>query len=218
MIIVGCGRVGSTIARELQSQGHEIVVIDRNKDAFRRLGEDFIGRKVAGIGFDRAVLEEAGITPDSAVMAVTSGDNSNIMIARVAREMFGVQRVAARIYDPKRAAIYQRLGIATVATVAWTSNQILNIVFPQQSSPTWTNPTSSHFIYERHIHASGAGRAIDEFTTEECRVVLLGRNGVTQIPPTTVLLQDGDVLHVLATSAAIAMFDHAVTAHQGSHS
>jgi len=218
MIIVGCGRVGSTIAKELQSQGHDVVVIDRKKDAFRRLGEDFAGRTVTGIGFDRTVLQETGITPNSAVMAVTSGDNSNIMIARVAREMFGVQRVAARIYDPKRAAVYQRLGIATVATVAWTSNQILSIVMPHESAPMWNSPTSTHFIVERHVQASTAGRAIDEFTTDECRIVLLGRNGVSQIPPTTVLLQEGDVLHVLATTSGIKTFDHAFTAHQGSHS
>ena len=161
---------------------------------------------------------EAGIEKAGALAAVTNGDNSNILIARVAREEFGIERVVARIYDPKRAAVYQRLGIPTVATVAWTSNQILSIVMPQQSAPTWTSPTSTHFVVERHVQAATPGRAIDEFTTDECRVVLLGRNGVSQIPPTTVLLQEGDVLHVLATTSGIETFDHAFTAHQGSHS
>ena len=123
MIIVGCGRVGSSLARTLTESGHDVVVIDRNAAAFRRLGDDFIGTTLTGIGFDRNLLLEAGIIADSAVMAVTSGDNSNILIARVARELFGVQRVVARIYDPRRAAIYERLGIATVATVASTSEQ-----------------------------------------------------------------------------------------------
>ena len=110
MIIVGCGRVGSSLARQLTTEGHDVVIIDRNASAFRRLGDDYAGRTLTGIGFDRELLIEAGITKDSAVMAVTSGDNSNILIARVAREMFGVERVVARIYDPRRAAIYERVG------------------------------------------------------------------------------------------------------------
>ena len=121
VIIVGCGRVGSTLALELSESGHDVVVIDRNANAFRRLGDNFKGRTFKGIGFDRNLLAEAGITPQSAVIAVTSGDNSNILAARVARELYRVERVVARIYDPRRASVYERLGVATVATVTWTS-------------------------------------------------------------------------------------------------
>ena len=134
VIVVGCGRVGSTIARELAAEDHDVVVVDRRSEAFRRLGSDFAGRTLTGIGFDRDLLQSAGITEHSAVLAVTSGDNSNILIARVARETFGVQRVVARIYDPKRAVIYERLGIATVATVAWTAARAIRLVVPDPTA------------------------------------------------------------------------------------
>jgi len=125
VVIVGCGRVGSTLALGLVGAGHTVAVVDRKPDAFVRLGDDFKGSKVAGIGFDRDVLEAAGIQQASAVAAVTNGDNSNILIARVAREKFGIENVVARIYDPKRAEIYERLGISTVATVKWTADRNL---------------------------------------------------------------------------------------------
>ena len=122
---MGCGRVGSTLARSLEDRNHTVSVIDSNPDAFRRLGPSFDGTKVTGYGFDQAVLTEAGIERADAFAAVTSGDNSNIIAARVARETFGIQQVVARIYDPGRAEVYQRLGITTVATVKWTADQVL---------------------------------------------------------------------------------------------
>ena len=114
---MGCGRVGSTLARSLEERNHTVSVIDSNADSFRRLGPSFGGVKVLGIGFDQEVLKEAGIDKADAFAAVSSGDNSNIIAARVARESFGIQKVVARIYDPGRAEVYQRLGITTVATV-----------------------------------------------------------------------------------------------------
>lgn len=132
VVIVGCGRVGSTVAGQLSSEGHDVVVVDKNAEAFRRLGESFTGRTVTGIGFDRDILRSTGISEQSAVISVTSGDNSNILIARVARELFGVEKVVARIYDPQRAEVYARLGISTVATVLWTSQQIMNNIFPTE--------------------------------------------------------------------------------------
>ena len=125
VVIVGCGRVGSTLALSLISSGHSVAVVDRKSDAFFRLRDNFAGQTITGIGFDRDVLEQAGIKKASAVAAVTNGDNSNILVARVARESFGIENVVARISDPKRAEIYERLGIATVATVKWTSDRIL---------------------------------------------------------------------------------------------
>ena len=121
VVIVGCGRVGSSLARELVALGHTVAVIDRKPEAFVRLGDDFKGQKITGIGFDHDTLISAGIEHADALAAVTNGDNSNILVARVAREKFSIERVVARIYDPKRAAIYERVGIATVATVKWTS-------------------------------------------------------------------------------------------------
>ena len=120
---MGCGRVGATLARTLASNGQDVAVIDMDAKSFRRLGSDFEGKTVTGVGFDRAVLTTAGIKQAYAFAAVSSGDNSNIISARVARETFGVERVAARIYDPRRAMVYQCLGIPTVATVRWTADQ-----------------------------------------------------------------------------------------------
>ncbi|MDQ3030256.1 MAG: TrkA family potassium uptake protein, partial [Actinomycetota bacterium] len=111
VIIAGCGRVGGQLARELADDDHEVVVIDKRPEAFRRLGDDFAGRTLVGIVFDRATLETAGIKQAQAFVAVTSGDNSNVVSARTAREHYKVERVVARIYDPERAAIYERLGI-----------------------------------------------------------------------------------------------------------
>lgn len=137
IVIMGCGRVGSALAQTLESQGHTIAVVDQDPTAFRRLGSAFGGRRVTGVGFDQDTLREAGIEEAGAFAAVSSGDNSNIIAARVAREMFGVENVAARIYDPRRAEVYQRLGIPTVATVRWTADQMLRRLLP---SASWTPP------------------------------------------------------------------------------
>src|SRR5262249_8706982 len=137
---MGCGRGGSTLAHILEDRGWSVAVIDQNPDAFRRLGSSFKGKKVTGIGFDQDVLEEAGIREAAAFAAVSSGDNSNVISARVARESFGVERVAARIYDPRRAEVYQRLGIPTVATVRWTADQMLRRLLPDGAQELWRGP------------------------------------------------------------------------------
>jgi trk system potassium uptake protein TrkA len=219
MIIVGCGRVGSTLAKELSSEGHDVVIIDRDATAFRRVGENFTGKTITGIGFDRGVLISAGITADSAVMAVTSGDNSNILIARVARELFGVSNVVARIYDPRRAAIYERLGISTVATVAWTSNRIRQTILPHESEPEWSDPSSTFQLVERRVSAHLAGTTIEK---TEANIVLLHRVSTTEVPARSTVLQQDDVIHILATAQEIAAFDaqlsSAATSHNGGHS
>jgi trk system potassium uptake protein len=196
-IVVGCGRVGATSALELAHGGHDVVVVDRRATAFRRLGPDFHGRTLEGVGFDRRVLVECGITPESAVLAVTSGDNSNILIARVAREMFGVQRVVARIYDPKRAVVYERLGIPTVASVTWTSARVLRAVLPNDGATEWTDPTASHVLVERRVPPSAAGRSVGHLDDAGHRVCLLSRGGRAEVPRADALLQEGDLIHVM---------------------
>src|SRR3712207_1832658 len=138
---MGCGRVGSALARGLEKLGHDVAIIDRDPGAFRRLAPEFRGAKVTGIGFDRDTLVEAGIERADAFAAVSSGDNSNIIAARVARETFGVDNVVARIYDPGRAEVYQRLGIPTVATVRWTADQIIRRLLPHGAEPEWRDPS-----------------------------------------------------------------------------
>lgn len=209
MIVVGCGRVGSTVARELSDAGHDVVVVDRKADAFRRLGEGFAGRTMTGIGFDKDLLTAAGITPESAVMAVTSGDNSNILIARVARETFGVERVVARIYDPKRAAIYQRLGIATVATVAWTTERVLRRIVTDVPAVEWVDASASVSLVERQIERGWAGHRVVELEEHHAgvRVVALSRLGVAQLPTPQLVAQEGDIVYVAMTGDALSRID-----------
>ena len=193
VVIVGCGRVGSTLALELVAIGHTVAVIDRKPDAFKRLGENFSGLTIAGIGFDRDLLQEAGIERAQAVAAVTNGDNSNILIARVAREKFGIEKVVARIYDPKRAEIYERLGIATVATVKWTSERILRRILPDISSVEWTDPSSNVVLIEREFPNSLAGKKVIEIELSGARISALRRLGTAVIPDENTIVQQGDV-------------------------
>lgn len=203
VIVVGCGRVGSTVARSLVEDGHDVVVIDRRAEAFRRLGDGFTGRTLTGIGFDRDILLEAGITETSAVAAVTNGDNSNILVARVAREMFGVERVVARIYDTKRAAVYERLGIPTVAAVAWTSARVLRSLLPGSSDIDWSNPTSEFALIERRITAAQAGLAVADIDASGPHLCLLARDGHALLPAPTLLVQEGDVVHLMVSTDSL---------------
>lgn len=157
---MGCGRVGSTLAVDLEKSGHTVAVIDQNREAFRRLGADFNGRTIAGVGFDRDTLLEAGIEKADAFAAVSNGDNSNILAARVARENFGVKNVVARIYDPGRAEIYQRLGIPTVATVLWTTDQIMRRLAPDGTKSEWRDATGTVVLVEVSLHKSWYGCAV----------------------------------------------------------
>ena len=218
VIVVGCGRVGSSVALTLSGSGHDVVVVDRKADSFRRLGDHFAGKTLVGVGFDRDVLTAAGITPDSAVAAVTSGDNSNILIARVARETFGVSHVVARIYDPRRASIYQRLGIATVATVSWTSERVLRLLTESDSSSAWIDPTGKFTMIELRVPAKTAGTSVGEFEAASGgRVTLLGRFGESSIPAPSVLLQEDDLLQVMVAVDKTAQLDTALHHTQGAH-
>ncbi len=208
VVIVGCGRVGSSLAQSLTSGGHSVAVIDRRQEAFSRLGAGFTGKTIAGIGFDRDRWREAGIEQAGAVAAVTSGDNSNILIARVARETFGIERVVARIYDPRRAMIYQRLGIPTVATVAWTTERVLRRVLPDEEGIEWVDPSAKVMVVERVVASGWAGRSVEELELPgTLRVVAVGRYGAASIPKAGAVLQDGDVMHLAVTSDELAKVD-----------
>ncbi|MFC7218347.1 potassium channel family protein [Streptomyces polyrhachis] len=198
IVIMGCGRVGSTLARTLEQQGHTVAVIDQDPTAFRRLGSSFGGRRVTGVGFDQDTLREAGIEEAGAFAAVSSGDNSNIIAARVAREMFGVENVAARIYDPRRAEVYQRLGIPTVATVRWTADQMLRRLLPSGAEPLWRDPSGKVELAEVHYSPAWVGRKVAVLQEETgVRVAFLTRQGEAMLPTSKTVLQDGDLVHVM---------------------
>jgi trk system potassium uptake protein TrkA len=219
VVVVGCGRVGSSLAANLIDGGHSVSVIDRRPEAFARLGRNFAGRTLVGIGFDRDRLTEAGIEEAGALAAVTSGDNSNILIARVARETFGIDRVVARIYDPRRATIYQRLGIPTVATVAWTTERVLRRLLPDEPAVEWVDPSANVMLIERSIPAGWAGRSVEDLETRSgARVVSLNRVGVGQLPKPTVILQEGDVVYLGTASEALTALETALaTPKAGGH-
>jgi trk system potassium uptake protein TrkA len=200
VVIMGCGRVGSTLAQSLEARGHTVAVIDQNADAFRRLGADFHGLTVTGIGFDRDILIAAGIERAEAFAAVSNGDNSNIIGARVARETFGVRRVVARIYDAKRAEVYERLGIPTVATVRWTADRMLRQIVRDDVTEVWRDPTSTVSIVEAPVHHGWVGRrvrALEEATG--ARVAYVMRFGAGTLPTPSMILQDGDQVFLLVT-------------------
>ena len=207
VVIVGCGRVGSTLAVGLVAGGHTVAVIDRKPESFTRLGEKFGGTTVAGIGFDRDVLLEAGIEKAQAVAAVTNGDNSNILIARVAREKFGIEKVVARIYDPKRAEIYERLGISTVATVKWTSERILRRILPDLPAVEWTDPSSNVVLVEREFPNSFVGKRAIDLELPGVRLSVIRRLGVALIPDSQTLVQQSDVGYFAVGTDALKNLD-----------
>ena len=202
---MGCGRVGSSIATELEAAGHSVSIIDQSREAFRRLGPDFKGDTVTGIGFDRDVLLEAGIERAEAFAAVSNGDNSNILAARVAGETYGVKNVVARIYDPGRAEIYQRLGIPTVATVLWATDQIVRRLLPEGSRSEWRDASGTIQLCEMHLHNDWYGRQIlliDQITN--ARVAFITRLGFGMIPDEHTVLQQGDLVHVMVSEEETA--------------
>src|SRR5919202_6190053 len=210
IVIMGCGRVGSALAQTLEQQGHTVAIIDQSPTAFRRLGSHFNGRRVTGIGFDRDTLREAGIEDAGAFAAVSSGDNSNILAARVARETFGVENVAARIYDPRRAEVYQRLGIPTVATVRWTANQMLRRLLPSGSEPLWRDPSGGVQLAEVHTSSAWVGHKISRLQEETgVRVAFLTRLGEAMLPTSQTVLQEGDLVHVMMRTDEVEKVERA---------
>ncbi|MGH3930902.1 MAG: potassium channel family protein [Pseudonocardiaceae bacterium] len=204
VVIMGCGRVGSGLALALERIGHEVSVIDRELQAFRRLGVDFHGQQVLGVGFDRQVLVEAGIEHAGAFAAVSSGDNSNIISARVARENFGVQRVVARIYDPKRAAVYERLGIPTVATVPWTTDRFLRMLLPEGGTAVWRDPSGTVAVLTLPLHEGWVGRSVRDLEERTgARIAFILRFGTGVLPKNKTVLQADDQVYAAVISGTV---------------
>ncbi|MDX8029710.1 TrkA family potassium uptake protein [Lentzea sp. BCCO 10_0856] len=213
VVIMGCGRVGASLARALERLDHQVAVIDKDPQSFRRLGSDFHGQQVVGNGFDRNVLIEAGVERAGAFAAVSSGDNSNIISARVARETFGVEHVVARIYDHKRAAVYERLGIPTVATVPWSTDRFLRMLLPEGAATAWRDPSGTVAVLPIEVDERWVGRPVFELEAAiGARVAFLMRFGTGVLPDAKAVVQADDIIYVAALSGTIT--DVAAAAQQ----
>jgi trk system potassium uptake protein TrkA len=208
VIVVGCGRVGSGLARSLSAEGHSVAVLDRSAKAFRRLKDWDGGRCIVGSGFDRDDLEAAGAVGADALAAVTSGDNTNILTVRIARETYGIPNVVARIYDPRRAEIYQRLGIPTVATVTWTIDQVRRRLLPDADVLDWSDPSGRLRLVERTLPESWAGRSLCDLELPgRLHMVAVTRAGVPRLDARQLVGQEGDVVHMAVLDDALNELD-----------
>ncbi len=197
IVIMGCGRVGSALAERLDQAGHRVTIIDQDEDAFRKLSHTFSGKTVVGVGFDRDKLLEAGIKEADAFAAVSSGDNSNIISARVARETFHVKNVVARIYDPRRAEIYARLGIETVASVSWTTEQIMRRIVPI-AAEEYRDSTGSLALAELPFHKDWIGHRVARLGLDSgARIGYILRFGEAILPSKDLVIQENDIVHAI---------------------
>lgn len=216
VVVVGCGRVGSSLARQLLSDDHSVAVIDKRAASFERFLLDWPGKKIVGYGFDRDRLQEAGIERADALAAVTSGDNSNVMVARIAKETYQVPRVVARIYDPRRAGVYERLGIPTVATVEWTTDQALRRILPAETRAEWVDPTGGVALVERRLPDTWVGRPLAELDEPgRWRVAVLTRTGAAALADPTLLVQEGDVVTVTVAGDSMLALDERLAGPDG---
>ena len=210
---MGCGRVGSTLARNLAKSGHSVAIIDRDEASFQRLPPSFEGRRVVGVGFDRATLVEAGIEQAYAFAAVSSGDNSNILAARVARENYQVEHVVARIYDPGRAQVYERLGIPTVATVRWTADQVMQRILPGGCMTVHQDAAGTIRIEEVTVNPAWIGtpyRELEQLTG--ARIAYVSRFGAGVMMRDDLVHQQGDRPYVVMPTTDVTRVEQLVAA------
>jgi trk system potassium uptake protein TrkA len=211
-IIMGCGRVGTLLTQELARAGHDVAVIDKNPRAFDRLPPGFEARTYVGLGFDREILEEAGIKEADAFIAVSSGDNSNIVSARVAREHYHVPKVIARIYDPMRAEIYERLNIPTVATTRWGVKQIMLMLTHPREEIKESLAGGDLFRVRLSVPEGFVGRKVSELNVEgKIMVVGVDRGGSGFIPTSTSTFQEGDYAALVVHKDAMSLLDEILT-------
>ena len=208
VVIMGCGRVGAELTVQLSKGGHGVAIIDKRKEAFDRLPPGFDARTIVGIGFDREILEQAGIKEADAFIAVSNGDNSNIVSARVAREHYHVDKVIARIYDPRRAEIYERLNIPTIATVRWAAKQVQYLLFHGKETMRDSLAGGSLLHLQVEIPDHLVGKKISSVTSDgEVEVIGVDRGGAGFIPKDDSTFQEGDVVHFIVHKDQVEKFD-----------
>jgi trk system potassium uptake protein TrkA len=203
-VIVGCGRVGSQLAQRLATEGHTVAIVDRDPEAFRRLAPAFRGQRVEGVGFDRDVLIAAGIERADGFASVTSGDNTNVVSARIARHIFHVPRVIARIYDPRRAEIYRRLGIETISPTEWAAGRITELLCHPNVAVLESLGNGEVNIVEVRVSEAVAGQQVSQLVMPgESNVVGLVRDGRATVPTLGTILRAGDLVFMSVLSTAV---------------
>lgn len=208
IVVIGCGRVGAGLAVRLADHGYSVAIVDKSERAFRRLPETWPGQRVVGSGFNRECLDVAGTKGSFGFAAVTSGDNSNILSARIAREYYGIQNVVARIYDPRRAELYHRLGIPTVPTVAWTIDRVIQRLAPEFEASEWSDASGQLILVDRVLPPSWAGRSLGPLDMPaKARLVALTRAGTPRLDTKGMVGQEGDVVHVAVMRDALREFE-----------
>jgi len=203
IIIIGCGRVGAGLAQSLSLQGHEVIVVDNDPTAFERLAPSFKGQTVVGVGFDREVLLRAGVERADGVAAVTVSDEANVVAARLASQVFRVPRVVARLYDPRKAEIYRRLGLQTISPITWGVNRIADLLCYSQLEVVLSLGGGEVDIVEAEVPPLLVGRTVNAMTIpSEIHVMAISRGGKTFLPTLGTVFQEGDRIHLAALAAS----------------
>jgi trk system potassium uptake protein TrkA len=208
-IVVGCGRIGAELAMSIEAAGHSVAIIDKDAKAFSRyLPKKWSGKTVHGFGFDRDHLDEAGAREAGVLAATTGGDNSNIVTARIARETYRIARVVARIQDPRRAVIYERLGIPTVAQVSWGKEQIMRRLFPDETVHEWTDVSGQLSLVEKALPGVWAGKKLSHLAEAgRFQVTAVTRASEARLAGPDLIGQEGDILHVIVGKEHLEALD-----------
>jgi trk system potassium uptake protein len=207
-LVLGCGRVGAGVARELTARDVQVTVVDHDLDALQRLGDGFPGQKVHGSALDAAVLIQAGIEHADAAAVTTGSDSINAVVALAARRRFRVPTVVARLYDPRTAEIYQRLGVRTLAPVTWGIQRIADLVTATTVTPTASIGTGGVEVVEVRVPALLDGRQIDELQVHgEIHVVAITHHGRTTLTTAATRLVAGDLAHIAVGVASVGRLE-----------
>jgi trk system potassium uptake protein len=208
VIVMGCGRIGSQVSMLMSTHGHDVTVIDHDNNATGRLAPNFKGRLVKGLGFDREVLTEANIEQADAFVASSSSDNANIVAARIARNIFHVPRVVARLYDPRRAEIYQRLGLTTISSTNWGAERIVQVLTHTDLDVHDTFGRGEVSLLHIETPQQLVGRTVQQLNVpSEVLVVSITRGDQAMIPTLGTEFRDGDILHVVVLSSAMGRLE-----------
>ena len=204
IIIIGCGRVGSRLAQTLTLAGHSVTVVDKDPEPFNRLGNGFTGKTVLGVGFDQDVLLEAGIRRADGLAAVTSSDEANVITARIAREIFKVPKVVARLYDPGEAEIYSRLGLQTIAVVDWAAERIASLLLMSRLETTCNFGAGNVDLVTIETPHLLVGRTVEALTMPgEIQVVAITRGGSSFLPTRGTIFQEDDLVHIVVLTSSM---------------